>query len=524
MRPGFRIGLFAGALAILAGFLGRILLGWVFLPELGAQTFYSIIPGWLESNLIQILGDAGKYTAVMGAVVINLLLYGVLGMLAEIIKERAWWKRVLNVLGISYGITLGIAVLLALFNQVYTAGMMPLVLYLLPSNILYSILLTWQARYRTAACPSPTHQPKIIHKRRLIIKSAAAGAVATVLLFYGLDALFKKPAQNTVGGGRVEASPSIFSNSILTPLIEGEVTPNDLFYRVDINFLTPTVDASTWRLKVHGFVGKDISLTYSDLLSLPSVEEYATLECVSNTVDGELISTAKWKGVRLRTILEMAELMEGAEYIVFRCRDGYDVGIPLDRGLMDACILAYEMNGEPLPPEHGFPVRAIVPGLYGMMNAKWVEEIEVKGKEYKGFWQRKGWTNKAEYKTRSMIVIPGDAPIRKRFRGLREGSTEILKDKTIIAGIAFAGDRGIRKVEVSVDGGRTWEQASIKDPLSDLTWVLWAAEWTPGQPGIHKLMVRAVDGEGRIQEARITPPFPEGATGYHVLEVRVIER
>ncbi len=524
MRPGFRSGLIAGALALLVSFLARVFLGWVYLPELGAQTFYSIIPGWLESTLIQAMGELGKYSAVLGATLVNLALFGFIGLVSEHLAGRPTWWRALAMTGLSYLVLAGVQLILIGFNQIYRGGVLAPSLHLLLPASAYALTLTWLTRPTIVSCPTPTTRPKILHRRRLLIKSAAAGAVATALLLYGLDLLFKNREAGGLGGGRVEASGDIFSSSTLRPLIENEVTPTDLFYRVDINFLTPKVDASTWSLRIHGLVKRELSLSYPEIISLPAVEEYATLECVSNTVDGDLISTAKWRGVRLKTLLEMAGLEEGADYIVFRCRDGYDVGIPLERGLMDACILAYEMNGEPLPPEHGFPLRAIVPGLYGMMNAKWIEEIEVVGKEYKGFWQRKGWTNKAEYKTRSMIVIPGDAPVRRRFRGLGEATREIPRDKTIIAGIAFAGDRGIEKVEVSVDGGKTWEKASIKDPLSNLTWVIWAAEWTPTQTGPHKIIVRATDGKGRVQEARVTPPFPEGATGYHVLEIKVIEK
>ncbi len=523
MRPGFRSGLVAGALALFVSFLARLFLGWVYLPELGAQTFYSIIPGWLESMLIQVMGEAGKYSAVLGATLVNLALFGFMGLASEYLVGKPAWRRGLVMMAISYITLIGVSAILLIFNQIYRGGVVWPLLQLLIPSIIYASTITWIMKPTIVSCPTPT-RPKILHRRRLLIKSAAAGAVATALLLYGLDILFRDRGAGVPGGGSVESSKDIFSSSAVKPLLDNEVTPTDLFYRVDINFLTPKIDASMWSLRIHGLVEKEITLTYPELTSLPSVEEYVTLECVSNTVDGDLISTAKWRGVPLKILLDLAGLSEGADYIVFKCRDGYDVGIPLERGLMDTCILAYEMNDEPLPPEHGFPVRAIVPGLYGMMNAKWVEEIEIVGKEYKGFWQRKGWTNKAEYKTRSMIVIPGDAPVRRRFRGLGEGSREIPKDRTIIAGIAFAGDRGVEKVEVSVDGGKTWEEASIKDPLSNLTWVIWAAEWTPTQAGPHKVVVRAYDGKGRVQEAKVTPPFPEGATGYHVLEIRVIEK
>jgi DMSO/TMAO reductase YedYZ molybdopterin-dependent catalytic subunit len=211
---------------------------------------------------------------------------------------------------------------------------------------------------------------------------------------------------------------SIFAEETFTPFVASELTPNDKFYRIDTNLIVPSVDANTWRLNVRGLVRNGpLQFNCDELKAMPSTSEYATLECISDKIDGDLISTAYWKGVSLKSILERAQVLPRAIYIVFRCSDGYDVGISLDRGLMDGTILVYEMNGVPLPAEHGFPVRAIVPGLYGMMNAKWITEIELVDRIYGGFWQRRGWTNNAKYQTHSKIVFPGHA-LRNRFEEL----------------------------------------------------------------------------------------------------------
>jgi Oxidoreductase molybdopterin binding domain/Mo-co oxidoreductase dimerisation domain len=253
---------------------------------------------------------------------------------------------------------------------------------------------------------------------------------------------------------------------------------------------------------------------------LPSVEEYATLECVSNNVGGDLLSTALWKGPRLKGILDAAGVSPNADYVVFKCYDGYDVGVPMERALLDGTLLAYEMNGAELPTEHGYPVRAIVPGLYGMMNAKWVTEIELVGQPYSGFWQRKGWTNDAHYQTESTILSPGTSPLRDRFP-VPSGVTDIAGNSVPIVGVAFAGDRGISKVEVSTDGGNSWETASLQDPLSGNTWVLWNLNWNPPASGAYRLMVRATDKNGQVQTATMRNPFPDGATGYQVVDIRV---
>jgi hypothetical protein len=186
---------------------------------------------------------------------------------------------------------------------------------------------------------------------------------------------------------------------------------------------------------------------------------------------------------------------------------------------MDGTILAYEMNGVALPTEHGFPVRAIVPGLYGMMNAKWITDIELVDMVYEGFWQRRGWANNAKYQTHSKIVFPGDA-LRNRFEELSTNAATI-GSKSPIAGVAFAGDRGISKVEVSTDGGNTWQSASIKDPLSSNSWVLWALDWIPQNKGKYNIVVRATDKAGNMQAAEIRDNYPNGAAGYHSVEETV---
>jgi len=175
------------------------------------------------------------------------------------------------------------------------------------------------------------------------------------------------------------------------------------------------------------------------------------------------------------------------------------------------------MNYAPLTAKHGFPVRAIVPGLYGMMNPKWLTEIELVDTVYQGYWQRLGWSNIAQDNAGSSILIPGQAPARQRFRTLDETVDSSYGGKVPIAGIAFAGTRGISKVEVSTDGGSTWKTAQIKDPLSKYTWVLWTAGYVPPNQENYKIVVRATDKSGKTQTTEMNPPFPNGATGFHTI-------
>ena len=287
-----------------------------------------------------------------------------------------------------------------------------------------------------------------------------------------------------------------------------EITPTRDFYQVSKNAFDPQVDVRRWKLEVAGLVDNPLALTYDEMKALPPVEQYATLACISNEVGGDLIGNALWRGVRLKDVLEKAGLKQGVVDIVLRASDDYTDSIPLDRGMADGTLLVYEMNGEPLTPEHGFPVRLLVPGIYGMKNVKWITRVEAVDFDFRGYWQRRGWDDRAEYKTMSRI----DAPDRS------------VKGEAAIAGIAFAGDRGISKVEVSTDGRKTWEPAEIKSPLSRLTWVLWRSSWSPEQPGKHRIVVRATDGFGVTQTAQPAPPAPSGSSGYDNRTVDVLPR
>ena len=345
-------------------------------------------------------------------------------------------------------------------------------------------------------------------RRRLFIRAGIATAVGAAILAYGVSLLLKPGA--SVPSSAPAAVSDFFSQ---------QVTPNSNFYRVDIDILAPSVDASTWNLSVTGLVNNPLRLTLDELEQMSVVEQYNTLECVSNEVGGNLIGTAQWTGVRLVDVLDMAAVQSSAEYVVFNCSDGYSVGIPLDAATMESTLLAFEMNGEALPQNHGYPLRAIVPGLYGMNNAKWITSIEVVNYTYEGYWQQRGWEENAMYQTGSSIVIPGNAQVTSVF-GIN-GATVLKPGMQPIAGLAFAGDRGISKVEVSTDGGQTWTVASLMDPLSNYTWVFWSAEWNPPSVGYYSLQVRATDGQGNLQTATITSPFPNGATGYDIVDVSV---
>ncbi|MEU4482960.1 molybdopterin-dependent oxidoreductase [Micromonospora sp. NPDC023966] len=287
------------------------------------------------------------------------------------------------------------------------------------------------------------------------------------------------------------------------------VTPNREFYRIDTALVVPQVDPATWRLRIHGRVRNPIELSFDDLLARPMVERYVTLACVSNEVGGDLIGNARWLGVPIKELLDEAEPEEGADQVVGRSVDGWTCGTPTAvlRDGRDA-LLAVGMNGEPLPVEHGFPVRMVVPGLYGYVSAcKWVTELELtRFADFDAYWVPRGWSAQGPIRTQSRIDTP-----RPRNR--------LTAGPVMVAGVAWAQHRGIRTVEVRVDDG-PWREATLAPTVSVDTWVQWSWRWD-ATPGEHTLQVRATDAAGETQPERRRPVAPDGATGWHTVTVTV---
>ncbi|MET8232677.1 molybdopterin-dependent oxidoreductase [Micromonospora sp. NPDC005298] len=287
------------------------------------------------------------------------------------------------------------------------------------------------------------------------------------------------------------------------------VTPNFGFYRIDTALVVPQVDPDTWRLRIHGRVRTERTYSYADLLARPLVERYITLACVSNEVGGDLIGNARWLGVPLRELLDEVEPEEGADQVVGRSVDGWTCGTPT-AALRDGrdALLAIGMNGEPLPVEHGFPVRVVVPGLYGYVSAcKWVSELELtRFADFDAYWVPRGWSVEGPIKTQSRI----DAP---------RGRNRLTAGPVTVAGVAWAQQRGISRVEVRVDGG-PWQEADLAPTVSVDTWVQWSWRWD-ATPGEHRLQVRATDATGETQTERRQDVVPDGATGWHTVTVTV---
>ena len=291
-----------------------------------------------------------------------------------------------------------------------------------------------------------------------------------------------------------------------------EYTPVAQHYRVDIDLTPPAIDGATWRLRIGGLVAHPLTLTLQEIRSnYRAREEFITLECISNPLGGPLIGTTLWSGPSFRDVLADAAPLPSATYAHFLTADGFDEAVALATVRSDPRILlAYDWNGQPLPQEHGYPLRVYVPDLYGMKQPKWITDVVLVSSWIPGYWVTRGWNAQAIRRTTSVIdTVATDALV------MRAGRTYVP-----VGGIADAGDRGISKVEVQVDEG-PWQAAELRAPLSGLTWVIWRYEW-PFQSGEHVFKVRAYDGTGTLQTTVSNPTFPSGATGIDTKQASIL--
>jgi DMSO/TMAO reductase YedYZ molybdopterin-dependent catalytic subunit len=369
-----------------------------------------------------------------------------------------------------------------------------------------------------AARPSAGQAPALARmpdwdRRRFLIQSGALAAGSIVVGSVGRALLqgshSQEPPAAALPGSALSPAPLSQATSLAVDGITPIVMPNDRFYRIDTALVVPRVDVGGWSVKVTGMVDGEISLTYAQLTALPIFEQYVTIACVSNEVGGDLVGNALWRGVHLREVLAMAGVQDGATQIVGRSVDGFTVGFPTEWAMDPSRdpMIAVGMNGEPLPVAHGFPARLIVPGLYGYVSAtKWLAEIQLTTLEaFDAYWVPLGWAKKAPILTQSRIDVP------------RDGAA-VAVGPVVIAGVAWAPDRGIAAVEVRVDDG-AWLPATLSAPISKTTWVQWRLGWEAAA-GDHTIEVRATDGRGEVQTDRLSPPPPDGARGHHRIRVR----
>ena len=291
------------------------------------------------------------------------------------------------------------------------------------------------------------------------------------------------------------------------------ITPNDLFYCVTKNVIDPQVNETLWHLEVDGLVQNPRAYRIQDLNAFDQVEQETTLMCISNGLDAGLMSNAVWKGIPLVDFLHAAGPLADTKRVRFYGVDNYTDTIPIEKALESTTLLAMGMNGEELPDRHGYPMRAIVPGYFGEKHVKWLTRIELTGEDAKGFYETQGWGPDFIVPNRSRIDVPD---YDSRFSlGQLAGAPIQIK------GVAFGGDRGISRVEISDDDGDTWTDAKIVYPGTKLTWALWSYDWQPDSPDDYTLVVRATDGEGEVQEIEEDRGWFSGVTGFHKIVVHV---
>jgi DMSO/TMAO reductase YedYZ molybdopterin-dependent catalytic subunit len=353
----------------------------------------------------------------------------------------------------------------------------------------------------TAASPTPVGP---------VGETASATATATTPL----------PAAEAIGGALPGATPSagarvatptaltptvgatpavVASGPVIPAAVAPALTPTAQFYLISKNLVDPTIVGNIWELTIGGLVSQSRTMRRDEFLLLPPVKFAATLECISNEPGGDLIGTATWVGVPLRTLLTSAGVRPEATHVAFTCADDYVERLTLAQALDPATVLVHTMNDAPLTQKHGFPVRLIAAGRYGMKNPKWVVRIDLIAGAIPSYWSQRGWNP--------------DAPVQV-FTRIDAPPAAVSPGSIAVGGVAYAGDRGISRVEISADDGATWLPAELETPLAAATWVRWVARWTPPGPGTYPLSARAFEADGTPQTAETTTLNPGGSTGY----------
>ncbi len=337
-------------------------------------------------------------------------------------------------------------------------------------------------------------------ERRTFIIGAVAGGIGLAEYLYVsnyMNSMLDPHALSVAGYQRYGAQAALVA-----------ITANDDFYITSKGGLPP-LHASSWQLHFAGLVENPFSLNYAQLTALPAFERVMTLECISNPSGGNAIGNARWKGTALKPLIERARPQAKAAYAVISAADGFSTAHPIERVWNEANFLAYQMNGDDLPPVHGYPVRVFIPGKFGMKQPKWLQKIEFTDKPYKGYWESQGWSDTCERNAQA------------RFTDLRSGAK--LTGRNIeLQGYAIGNLDGIRGVELSFDGGQSWKAADLFSNPSPIVWSFWRYNWINPAPGAYKIRVRATDGKGNVEGYNPRNIFPDGATGQQQLSVTVV--
>ncbi|MCI0397853.1 MAG: molybdopterin-dependent oxidoreductase [Chloroflexi bacterium] len=533
-QPSLALGALLGGLTSLPvmalSYLAEQLVGLPFVPFAIFDWLARVLPGdvvtlgidaMVELIISLNLGptsEAAKSLEKLLALLLFLFLGVVLG------TAVAWATRRAPEQGRQMGVMLGFAtfffLVLVTLSQEFSGNPLLAVIWLA------ILLISWGSTLG-ALLAGPVMAPaddETRRARRDLLLKLAGGSVGVALGAWGLGRLLAGQAEAT-GAGRplaeLQPTPAATATRKADPMSAAtlrdqvaaapgtrpELTANEAFYRIDINTRPPVAEKESWRLEVAGLFTNPGSLTLEELMAYPAITQPITLSCISNRVGGDLIGTSNWTGVRLRDLVMDLGLRPEARSLYLEAADGFYESV----GLMDIMdprtLLVYGMNGETLPLDHGFPLRVYIPNRYGMKQPKWIVKMTALDGEGRGYWVDRGWSKEARPQIVSVIdtVATGQPAADGRIP---------------IGGIAWAGDRGIQKVELQFDGGE-WVEATLRTPpLSPLTWVQWRYDWV-APPGSHTIRVRATDGTGLLQTEEEQGVRPDGATGYHSQRVRI---
>jgi len=505
---GAAIGLLSGGVAIGVAQLASAAVGPGTSPvfAVGAATI-DLAPEWLKRFAIDTFGTNDKAALLIGIGVVLAVVATIVG----VVSLRRPWVGVVALVGLG---AIGIVAAVTRPDAGLTA-VIPATIGTLAGLWTYVWLRGRAGLPRLVdAAVAETPGTGGMDRRRFLSAGAAAATVALATGFVGEYLVRRSDAsasRSAIQLPRVTdpGSPTPVGASLDVPGITPFITPNDRFYRVDTALLVPAVNAEGWTLTIDGMVDHPLTLDFAQLVARPLIERDVTLACVSNEIGGHYVGNARWTGVLLGPLLREAGLQPGVTQLVSRSADGFTTGTPASVALdgRDA-MLAVAMNGEPLPLAHGFPVRMVIPGLYGYESAcKWIAEIEATTYQaYSAYWVRRGWAEQVLIKTSSRIDTPRDG-------------ANASAGRVAVAGVAWAQHRGISAVEVQVDDG-DWSPAELAAQDTVDTWRQWVFEWD-AMAGDHRLTVRAKDGDGQLQTEALAPPFPSGATGLHSIGVAV---
>ncbi|WP_323792563.1 molybdopterin-dependent oxidoreductase [Nocardioides sp.] len=503
-------GVAAGLVGLAVGYLVSALMNLRLTPVSAvAELVVELAPAAAANN--RDLGTAEKPALVVGIYVLLVLAFAGVGLLA---RER-WWPAVAGFAAVA--LIGALAALSASESQV--TDVIPVLLGFGVMVVALSLLADRLRAFEAVTDPQRFAQPYARTRRSFLGTTAAVLGVAALASVVGnvrggSRRAVEEARRGLAGSGKglLVTQPQVPADvSIGVDGVASWVTPSDRFYLIDTAFSKPAITPSQWSLRIHGMVDNELVLTYDDLLQRELLEGWVTLNCVSNTVGGDLVGNAWWSGVALAPILAEAGIQAGADAILQTSDDGWNCATPVET-VMDGrnAMLALYMNGEPLPVEHGFPVRTIVPGLYGYVSAtKWVVDMEVtRFDAVDAFWTQRGWGELGPVKMASRIDVPANGATVQEVDG-----------GVVIAGAAWDQHTGIEGVEVAVDGG-AWTAAELAGTPTDDSWTQWRAT-VPLERGRHRARVRAISKDGEVQTGAVADVLPDGATGWHEVEFTV---